>query len=118
MLASNELAEFHAPVSLMLMFIVAYNGANSTLLGNISNDYWEFKPIQNIRETIQNMFTFFLANFASSIVSAIMHWFFCKINLWKIFLLVQKEFAITYVILISEFQMVVSIFMEMHCAHA
>ena len=117
-LASYELAEFHAPLSFILMFVVAYYGPNSTLLGNISNDYWGFKPIQNIKETIQNMFTFFLADFGSSVVSAIMLWSFCKINLWKIFLLVQREFAIAFIILISEFQMVVSIFIELHCAHS
>ena len=116
-LASYELAEFHAPLSFMLMFIVAYYGPNSTLLGNISNDYWGFKPIQNIKETIQNMFTFFLADFASSVVSAIMLWSFCKINLWKVFVLVQKEFATAFIILISEFQMVVGIYSELHCEH-
>ena len=115
-LASYELAEFHAPLSFMLMFVVAYYGPNSTLVGNISNDYWGFKPVQNIKETMQNMFTFFLADFASSVLSAIMLWSFCKINLWKVFLLVQKEFAITFIILLSEFQMLVSIFTELNCA--
>ena len=108
-LATYELAEFHAPLSFILMFIVAYYGPNSALFGNILNGYWHFRPIENIGETIQNMFTFFLADFASSVLSSFMLWTFCRINLWKVFLVLQKEFGTTFLILLSEFALVVSI---------
>ena len=108
-LATYELAEFHAPLAFTLIFVVAYYGPNAGLFGNISNDYWGFTPVENIGETIENMLIFFLADFASSVLSAIMLWYFCKINLWKVFLLLQNEFGITFTIVLSEFVMVVSI---------
>ena len=108
-LAAYELAEFHAPLSFLVMFVVAYYGPNSKLFGNISNDYWGFTPIEDIHGTIQNMLVFFVVDFASTIVSGIMLWSFCKINLWKAFLVLQKEFGTIFGIILADFLYIVSI---------
>ena len=108
-LAAYELAEFHAPLSFMLMFIVAYYGPNSELFLNISSNYWGSTPIKDIRETMENMVIFFLVDFCSTIVSALMLWYFCKINLWKVFLVLQKEFGIIFGIIVEDFVYIVSI---------
>ena len=108
-LAAYELAEFHAPLSFMFMFIVAYYGPNSELFLNISSTYWGSTPIKDIRDTMDNMAIFFLVDFCSTIVSALMLWYFCKINLWKVFLVLQKEFGIIFGIILGDFVYIVSI---------
>ena len=107
-LATYELAEFHAPLAFLLIFGMAYYGPNATLFGNISNTYWGFIPIENIKETIQNMFIFFFVDFCSTVVSAILLWSFCRINLWKVFFVIQKEFGVTICAIVGDFVLLVS----------
>ena len=113
-LETYELAEFHAPLAFLLIFVLAYYGPNSTLFGNISNTYWGFTPIENIDETIQNMFIFFLVDFSSTVVSAILLRSFCKINLWKVFLVIQKEFGVTFCAILGDFVLLVSILIKLY----
>ena len=108
-LAAYELAEFQAPLSFMFMIVVAYYGPNSELFLNISSTYWGSTPIKDIRDTMDNMVIFFLVDFCSTIVSALMLWYFCKINLWKVFLVLQKEFGIIFGIILGDFVYIVSI---------
>ena len=113
-LATYELAEFHAPLAFLLIFVLAYYGPNATLFGNISNNYWGFTPIENIGETIQNMFIFFLVDFSSTVVSAILLKSFCMINLWKVFLVIQKEFGVTFCAILGDFVLLVSILIRFY----
>ena len=108
-LATYELAEFHAPLAFLIIFGIAYYGPNSTLFGNISNNYWGFIPIENIVETIQNMFIFFLVDFSSTVICAIMLWLFCRINLWKVFLVIQHEFGKAFCAILGDFVLLVSL---------
>ena len=95
-LAICELVEFHATLSFILAFGVTYFGPNAHLFGNISNSYWTYVAIEDIWLTLGNMTLFFLVDFSSIIVSAIILWFFCKINLLKVFMALLEEFGIGF----------------------
>ena len=102
-----ELIEFQAPLSFMLVLGIAYYGPNGELYGNISNGYWTYSTIQDIRQTMISMAIFFLIDFASTIISAVLLWKYCKINLWKVFLQLQKEFAKTFCIILGNLLLLV-----------
>ena len=108
-LATYELAEFHAHLAFLIVFSIAYYGPNSTLFGNISNNYWGFIPIENIIESIQNMFIFFLVDFSSTVICVILLWFSCRINLWKLFLLIQKKFGKAFCAILGDSVLLVSL---------
>ena len=87
-----ELVEFQTPLSFMIVYMVTYYGPNAHLFGNISNDYWAYKAIDNISQDVENMMTLFLIDFLSTIISTIALWYTCKINIFKSLGELQKEF--------------------------
>ena len=108
-LALYELVEFQAPLTFVLVIIVAYFGPNAELFGNISNSYWSYKSIDDLQETLENMMLLFLIDFSSTILSSIILWFSCSINLWKVFVVLQKEFKNAFCVSLGYIALVVSI---------
>ena len=92
-LAIYELVEFHALLSFIMVISVAYYGPNASILGNIGNSYWTYTAIENIHQTLANMAIFFMIDFSSTLLSGIILWVTCRINLWSVFLELQKEFG-------------------------
>ena len=92
-LAIYELVEFHATLAFILVIAVAYYGPNASILGNIGNSYWAYTAIDNIDQTLENMVMFFLIDFSSTLLSSCILWVICRINLWSVFLELQKEFG-------------------------
>ena len=90
-----ELVEFQA-LSFIFVIAVAFYGPNSSILGNISNNYWAFEAIENINKTLGKMGALFLVDFSSTLICSIMLWFCCRINLWKAVVALQKEFRIAF----------------------
>ena len=91
-LAMAELVEFHAPVAFILVTSLAYFTPVGAIIGNISNGYWHNNAIEDITEALWKMGIFVMADFISLLASATILWFFCKINLWSAFIVIQKEF--------------------------
>ena len=107
-LVTFELAQFHSQLSFILVFATAYHGPNAMLFGNVLNSYWSFKAIEDIHSTLGNMILFFLVDCTSALTSAIILWGFCKINLWKIFVAIEKEFGIGFSLFLGRFLLLVS----------
>ena len=91
-LALCELVEFLAPLGFLLTLIGAYYVPNSHLFGNIGNGYWAFEAIQNINEYLIKVTIFFLIDFSSTVATAIVLRFSCKINLCNALVELQTEF--------------------------
>ena len=108
-LVVNELVEFHAQMSFMLVLAIAYFGPNGNLFGNVLNNYWTFTAIKDIYQTLLNMGMFFLIDFSSAITSSIILWIFCKVKLWEVIYQVQKEFWLPFSIVLGYSLSVVSI---------
>ena len=108
-LAIYELTEFYTPLSFLLVVILAYHGPNAELFGNIKNAYWTFTAIEDIEKTIANMLLFFLIDFSSAVASTIILQLFCRINICKVFAATQKEFALTFCIILGYFVLLVRI---------
>ena len=107
-LALAELVEFQAPLAFLLVLGVTYIGPNGHLFGNILNSYWTYTAIENIDQYLMNNVVLLLVDLSSTSVTCIALWFFCKLNMWKVFLNLQKEFGHIFFILLARFYTVVS----------
>ena len=92
-LAVYELVEFLAPLSFIFVLAIAYYGPNSEIIGNIGNSYWGFTAIEDIIQSLLSMGIFFMVDFSSTLISAAILWYTCRINLLKVFLELLKEFG-------------------------
>ena len=108
-LALYETVEFHAPLAYALILGVTYHGPNGHLYGNILNSSWTFNAIKDIYQTLKSMLLFFMVDFCSTITSAVILWFSCKIKLWKVFAKIQKEFGVAFALILSHQLIIVSI---------
>ena len=107
-LALYEMGEFIAPLSFILVFVSAYYGPNAELFGNISNSYWNYKSVEDIHHTLENMMKLFLVDFSSTIFTSLILWFSCNVNLYKLFVALRKEFGIAFCALLGYMLLVVS----------
>ena len=88
-----ELVEFLTPLAYVLVLTTAYHGPNKKLFGNIGNSYWTFQAIEDINQNLQIMMILFLADFSSTVASAVILLCLCNIRLWKAFNKILNEFA-------------------------
>ena len=89
-----ELTEFLVPLAFLLTFIASYYGPNSTLIGNVGSSYWKYDAVDDGKQYVQNILMFFFIDFCSCVASAIVLWLFCRINLAKAFVTLEKELEI------------------------
>ena len=93
----------------MLVLIGASYGPNSGLIGNIGNAYWHYEKLEDITETLKNMMYLFLVDFSSTIVSAIILWLSCGINLFRAFHELQREFGKIFCLILGNGLLVVCV---------
>ena len=85
MLALTEILEILVPLAYTMTFVLAYFGPNSEILGNIGNDYWQYKAIENPTKILSTIFQMFCFDTASAIIGGLLLWNFADVNLWKEF---------------------------------
>ena len=107
-LALSEIIEVMAPLSFMISFLVAYQGPNSTLIGNVGSSAFHYKKVEDIGNTVKNMFFFFIVDCSSILTNGFILWLTCKINFFKAMAALQLEFGPIICLMISFFGMVVS----------
>ena len=110
-LALNEIVEFHAPLSFFLFVLWTYYSPNGHLFGNIKNSYWQYEEIKNIDQTLLGMGTFFLFDFSTGVICSIILWFLCKINFWKAFVALEKEYLTGFSMILGRTATIVSTIM-------
>ena len=99
-LVINESVEFLMPIAYVICFLMAYYGPNAEILGNIKNSNWQYIGIENLEETMLWIGIMFAVDLASAIISCIVLWWYCKINIIKMYLQVQNE--MWYIIAIQQ----------------
>ena len=93
-LAISELIEFTSPLTFLLSFLGAYYGPNSSLFGDINCDLWHFRKVEDIRKLLTNVAMLFFADLSSVFVTSVILWTFCRINLLRAIMAIQKEFGL------------------------
>ena len=95
-LARNELVEFLTPIVFISVFVAAYYGPNCHLIGNLCAEIWQYEPIEDIRRMVITSIMFFLVDFCSALLSGIILWRYCKTNLLKVSIVLEKDFGVAY----------------------
>ena len=101
-LVINEMVEFMVPLAYLTSLLFCYFGPNAELIGNVRSVYWQYTPIEDLEHTIKYVLIFFFVDLGSLIVSAVVLWIFCKINIYRAYCEIQKEFGWTFMILLTK----------------
>ena len=91
-LSLNEIGEFIMPLGYVLVQTIAYFGPNSDKLNDVGVDWWNTDKIEDIWGSNIAILEFFVIDFASTIISGLMLWNFCGINLPKAMASMFNEF--------------------------
>ena len=94
-LVMNELVEVVVPSTYLICFIMAYYGPNGDLIGNVRNGYWNYTPVSDIEHYIGNLLKFLFVDSMSLVISALLLWRVCRINIIRAYMHLQKEFWLT-----------------------
>ena len=72
---------------------MAYFGPNAKLLGNIKLEIWHFEtPIVDIQAYLTNVFVLTAVDLVSLVITGIVLWHYCKINVKEILRHLQKKY--------------------------
>ena len=91
-----ELVELTVPLIYLLSFCTAYFGPVGVLFGNVKIDYWHHRPVQDFGEAVENVVVFFFIDASSLIVCSVILWTVCRINLYRVFIILQEEFGVLF----------------------
>ena len=97
-LVINEMVEFMVPLAYLTGLLFCYFGTNAELIGNIGSVYWQYKPIEDLGHTVKYVMMFFFVDLGSLIVSTVVLWKCCEINIFRAYSEIQKEFGWTFMI--------------------
>ena len=78
-----ELTEGLTPILYALVVSFAYYGYNSTILGNVKNDYWGYRQIDDVRYLFQMMILLFVVDALSVWVNSFILSTVTKISLFR-----------------------------------
>jgi len=79
-LALSESLEVMVPAIYSISMIIAYYGPNATILGNIRNDYWDYEVL-DIKSFLNQEFQMVAIDFGFGVISALILWTCCRINI-------------------------------------
>ena len=98
-LTVNELGEVVVPFTFMICFVSAYYGPNGELIGGVRSNHFHYTPVENINTFIEKLVLFMMVDFMSVLLASILLWTTCKINLFRSYILMQKEFWVFIIII-------------------
>jgi hypothetical protein len=90
-LISNEYVEFAIPITYVICLLMAYFGPNAEILGNVRNGFWHYNAIEDIGDTLKWITIMFSFDFVSLILSTLLLRYFCKINIFRMYLQIQDQ---------------------------
>ena len=79
------------PVTFMLIFTMAYYGPNAEIIGNVKFNQWHFKAITDLEQYVSNLALLFIVDLSSAMISGVILWTTCKINIFKTLQKIQKD---------------------------
>ena len=97
-LVLGETLEIIIPLAYMVCFIVAYYGPNAEVLGNIKNDYWQYKAVDDPMDLIQNLLLLVGVDSVMLVIITIILYCCCNVNLFYVYMFILKEYGATFAI--------------------
>ena len=91
-LVVTERIETLVPLAYIISFAIAYYGPNAKVMGRVKLDLWQYKPILDFGNYMENVFILFVVDLMSLVLNGIILRTTCNINIFKIFQNIQSEF--------------------------
>ena len=91
-LALAELTEGMTPIVYAIGISMAYYGYNGTILGNVKNDYWGYKAVDDIGYLFQIMILLFGVDVLSTLINSFVLSSFTNVNLFQEFCRIMKKY--------------------------
>ena len=97
-LVVKEMVGFLVPIIFLSCFTVAYFGPNSELLGNVRNNYWNYRAVEDYGSYVGKVLMIFFIDVVGMILSSVVLWKTCNINLYRIYSALHEEFGRLFLI--------------------
>ena len=75
-----EIIEILVPLAYTVVTVIAYNGPNVEIIGNMGRSIWQFEEIENVDHLVFVASEMFVVDFLSAIFAGLFLWKFCSIN--------------------------------------
>ena len=91
-LALAELTEGMTPIVYAIGISMAYYGYNGNILGNVKNDYWGYKAVDDMGYLFQIMILLFGVDVLSSLINSFVLSSFTNVSLFQEFCRIMKKY--------------------------
>ena len=88
----NEFVEVAVPIAFIGSFSMAYYGPNKNNLGAIGCTIWHHKKVDDLGAFLEPVVEMALIDFISVVIAGVSLWWYCRINLWKMYCKVIKDY--------------------------
>lgn len=92
-LVVNETVELMVPLAYVGCLVQGYYGPNYALIGNIGSNYWQYSAIEDIMHPVKYVMGFFIVDFCCVLVSGCVIWRYCQINIYRVYIELQREYG-------------------------
>ena len=99
----NEFVELTVTIAFFISFLMCYYGPNAEMMGNIKSDYFQHIPVTDIDLFYENVALFVGVELVTIFVSVTLLWISCRINMFRAYLLLQKEFWVMMTVYLAHF---------------
>ena len=79
----NETIEVLVPLAFIVSYATAFYGPNYDKLGSVGCNYWTFQKVENIKSFLTPVVFMEMVDFGTAVVSGILLWRLCNINIIK-----------------------------------
>ena len=90
-----------APIVTAIGFAMAYYGPNSTILGNVKNEYWGYKKVDDVGYRFRMMLLLFVVDTISVMINSFILWRLTDVKLFQECCLILKKYWIFMAIKLS-----------------
>ena len=107
-LVVNEMIEAIVLVTFCICLLLSYYGPNAELICNIGSSHFHCIPIKSIGQFVGNLGFFLGFDVISLISTGLLLWIFARINIFRAYLCLQKEFWVILTLTAAYYTAVVS----------
>ena len=97
-LTLKELFELLVPLVYTASFVIAYYGPNAEIFGNIKNDYWQYKKVDDLSEKLKVLGTFILIDAVRGSLFGIFLWITCKLNMFEAYCNIVIKYGLVIIL--------------------
>ena len=90
----SGILEIILPIAYLLCFLAAYYGPNAGVLGNIKNDFWHFKALDDHWPTTEGLLLLTAFQTITFVLAGIFLYCSVNLNLFFVFLHIMKEYGL------------------------